>query len=170
MLLILVLLHRNHPRPMSTYEIGLAIIDDKEPPRPLSVLVKTLSKDKYIRRAGLIGKRAGEWCITERGILSLEGRAEEARVAGEWLDANPNYSPDERKVMECLLDGGPQPPSRLAATCGMMHSPIRTALKRLEIRGVVVDEGVEGPVYGLTHDGRIGAERLRVRQEADAAQ
>lgn len=165
MLLILVLLHRNHPRPMSTYEIGLAITDDKEPPRPLSVLVKTLSKDKYIRRAALIGKRAGEWCITERGMLSLERRAEEARIAGEWLDANPNYSPDEQAVLSSLLISGPQSPSRLAVACGMMHSPIRTAIKRLELRDLVRDEGVEGPIYQLTSAGRESAKGLTVRDE-----
>ena len=46
--LVLVLLRNNLPRPLSTYEIGLAVVDDKEPPRPMSVLIKTLKKDGYV--------------------------------------------------------------------------------------------------------------------------
>lgn len=165
LLLILVLLHRNHPRAMSTYEIGLAITDDKEPPRPLSVLVKTLTKDKYIKRAGLIGKRAGEWCITERGIQSLERRSDEASRAGIWLDSNPNYSDDEKCVMTALLADGPQAPSRLAVVCGMMQSPIRTALKRLEIRGLVEHIAAVDSRYALTPRGRSCAEEIAVEAE-----
>lgn len=150
---------------MSTYEIGLAITDDKEPPRPLSVLVKTLTKDKYIKRAGLIGKRAGEWCITERGIQSLERRSDEARRAGLWLDSNPNYSDDEKCVMGTLLADGPQAPSRLAIVCGMMQSPIRTALKRLEIRGLVEHIAEVDSRYALTPRGRTCAAEIAEETE-----
>ena len=164
LLLILVLLKRNHPRAMSTYEIGLAITDDKEPPRPLSILVKTLTKDEYVKRAGLIGKRAGEWRITDRGLLSLERRAEEAERASEWLDRNPNLSRDERCVMKALLEEGSQPPSRLAARCGMMQSPIRTALKKLDIRGLVRRTGPLKTLYVLTREGSRMARTLAERE------
>ena len=154
MLLVLVLLYRAHPRPMTTYEIGLAVTDDHRPPRPLSVLVKALAKDRCVARAERVGKRAAAWTVTERGVDSLRHRAEEARRAGEWLDANRNHSEEERAVAKALLHQGPQHASQLAASCGMMHSPVRTALKRLRIRAMAQPLEADDPRYVLTDAGR----------------
>ena len=153
MLLVLVLLHRSHPRPMTTYEIGLAVRDDHRPPRPLSVLVKALAKDRCVAKADRVGKRARAWTVTDRGVDSLRHRAEEARRAGDWLDANGNHSDDERAVASALLRQGPQHASQLAASCGLMHSPVRTALKRLRIRSMARQVDDRDPRFALTDQG-----------------
>jgi DNA-binding PadR family transcriptional regulator len=159
-LLVLVALKSCHPRPMSTYELGLAITDDKHPPRPLSVLIKTLKKDKYIERASLAGKRAGYWRITERGLDSLRRRPASAAEAAAWLVEHPNYTIPEQAVLRSLRTLGPQPASRLAASCGMLHSPIRTALKRLNLRRMVNAPRAPATEYALTSSGLKEAERL----------
>src|SRR3546814_9295171 len=48
-ILVLVILRQNSPRAMSTYELGLWISDNQNPPRPLSVIIKTLASDGYIQ-------------------------------------------------------------------------------------------------------------------------
>src|SRR3546814_8706504 len=50
-ILVLVILRQNSPRAMSTYELGLWISDNQNPPRPLSVIIKTLASDGYILRS-----------------------------------------------------------------------------------------------------------------------
>src|SRR3546814_7703894 len=69
-ILVLVILRQNSPRAMSTYELGLWISDNQNPPRPLSVIIKTLASDGYILRSASAGKRAGLWTITPRGSSS----------------------------------------------------------------------------------------------------
>jgi len=164
--LILVLLRNNLPKPLSTYEIGLAVIDDKEPPRPMSVLIKTLKKDKYVVRTSLLGKRAGLWTITDRGMASLERRPETTRLAEEWLAAHHNHGHDELVVLDCLSNNGPMAASRIAATCGLLHSPVRTALKKLGIRGFVAHRRLPSSEYGLTRTGMARMELIRLQLKA----
>jgi DNA-binding MarR family transcriptional regulator len=158
--LILVLLRDNLPRPLSTYEIGLAVIDDKEPPRPMSVLIKTLKKDRYVVRTSLLGKRAGLWTITDRGIVSLQRRPDATRAAEEWLASHHNLGHDEIVILRCLLEHGPLAASRLATVCGLLHSPVRTALKKLTIRGFVAHRRLPSSEYALTVPGVARAELL----------
>lgn len=158
--LVLVLLRSSLPRPLSTYEIGLAVVDDKEPPRPMSVLIKTLSKDKYVERVSLLGKRAALWTITERGIVSLDRRIEATRTAEKWLFEHHNHGHDEKIVMTSLAMKGPQAASRLAANCGLLHSPVRTALKKLQLRGFVVHTKRPSSEYRLTEAGMTRASKL----------
>lgn len=158
--LILVLLRNNLPYPLSTYEIGLAIIDDKEPPRPISVLIKTLKKDGYVRRTSLLGKRAGLWTITERGIASLERRPNTTSAAQAWLAEHHNHGHDEIVVIRCLADNGALAASRISTMTGLLHSPVRTALKKLQIRGFVVHHAHPSSEYLLTASGRTRAELL----------
>jgi predicted transcriptional regulator len=164
--LILVLLRDNLPRPLSTYEIGLAIVDDKEPPRPMSVLIKTLKKDKYVRRTSLLGKRAGLWTITDLGIASLERRPVATAVAQAWLRDHHNHGHDEIVVLRCLIEKGPLAASRLATICGLLHSPVRTALKKLQIRGFVMHRGSPSSEYDLTDEGRDRAEAVALETKA----
>lgn len=164
--LILVLLRNSLPTPLSTYEIGLAIVDDKEPPRPMSVLIKTLKKDKYVRRTSLIGKRAGLWTITDLGIASLDRRPIATAAAQAWLQDHHNHGHDEIVVLRCLLEKGPLAASRLATVCGLLHSPVRTALKKLQIRGFVTHNRHPSSEYDLTREGRTRAETLALETKA----
>jgi DNA-binding PadR family transcriptional regulator len=157
--LILVLLADSAPEALSTYEIGLAIADDKHPPRPMSVLIKSLYGDKYVSKERRIGKRAALWTITERGLQSLSRRADATREAREWLSQHPNRSRDEDCVMRSLDRNGPQAASRLADTCGLLHSPVRTALKRLSLRGMVAHVARPVSEYRLTDVGRLNLQQ-----------
>lgn len=158
--LILVLLRNNLPNTLSTYEIGLAVIDDKEPPRPISVLIKTLKKDGYVRRTSLLGKRAGLWTITERGMASLDRRPITTKAAEAWLAEHHNHSHDEIVVIRCLADNGPLAASRISTVTGLLHSPVRTALKKLQIRGFVLHREHPSSEYLLTPSGRTRAELI----------
>lgn len=159
-LLLLVALRRAHPRSLSTYQLGLAVVDDKDPPRPLSVLIKSLAKDRYIEKAADAGKRTGYWRISDHGLISLRRRAEAAAAAERWLETNPNYTEAERAVLESLSRHGPQAASRLSTTSGMLHSPVRTALKRLCLREVVRAPKPPATEYALTKLGAAEAAAL----------
>jgi hypothetical protein len=117
---------------MSTYELGLWVRDGKG--RPLSVVVKTLAEDGYIVRQADAGKRAGLWCITQRGTDSLSNREEQWTAGDAWLAANPLYSLDEMNVLALLLVHGAQTPNQLAERLRLPLSPVRTAVKRLRLR------------------------------------
>lgn len=167
MLLVLVLLRDSAPRALSTYQIGLAVIDDKEPPRPISVLIKTLKKDGYVRCRRLLGKRAGLWTVTDRGLASLERRPEAAKAAAAWLSEHRNHGADEIAVLRCLALHGPLAASRLSAVSGLLHSPVRTALKRLGMRGLVSHGVRPASHYRLTRKGRAEASRIPSGAEAE---
>lgn len=156
-ILVLVLLESRSPQPMSTYQLGLWITDSRTPPRPLSVIIKTLASDGYICRAANAGKRAALWIITCRGEASLAARANKKRAALAWLDENPCYSADECAVLNSLFVHGSQSPKLLTQTCGRSISPIRTALKKLRIRDLALkpERAIEG--YSLTELGKTVA-------------
>src|SRR3546814_16889040 len=70
-ILVLVILRQNSPRAMSTYELGLWISDNQNPPRPLSGIIKTLPSAGYILRSASAGKRAGYWTLPHPGPPSF---------------------------------------------------------------------------------------------------
>ena len=152
-ILVLVLLRQNCPRAMTTYELGLWISDNQCPPRPLSVIIKTLASDGYIVRAAAAGKRAGLWTITSRGQESLAAREEKSAAAAAWLIENPSYASEEFAVINSIFARGNQSPKQLADSCGMSISPVRTALKKLMLRGLVLKPGNPMDGYCLTDDG-----------------
>lgn len=156
-ILVLVLLESRSPQPMSTYQLGLWITDNRTPPRPLSIIIKTLASDGYISRAANAGKRAALWIITPRGEASLTARAHKKTAAKAWLDENPCYSSDECAVLNSLFIHGNQSPKHLAQTCDRSISPVRTALKKLRIREIVLKpaRAIEG--YSLTELGKTVA-------------
>ena len=159
-LLILVVLQDNEPEPMTTYEIGLHIEDDHIPPRPISVIIKTLSKDGYVESKERIGKRSGAWQLTKRGYRSLSLRQFEADEARKWIKENPIYTRPEKSVLMSLLKNGPQAITLLVETCRLLHSPIRTALKRLGLRSLVKAMPPPSKKYGLTTKGREEANKI----------
>lgn len=167
-LLVLVTLKNRAPDPMSTYELGLWIIDNKIPPRPLSKIMKTLADDGYIVRTASAGKRAGLWAITERGLLSLQQRPKACQQAEEWLRANPNYSAQETAVLMSLLNNGSQSIGSLVETCSLLLSPVRTALKRLSLRKLAHKTVDVVTTYMLTPDGQNTAETLACEQNRKA--
>ena len=168
-ILILVALRQQRPRPMSTYELGLWIADDRDPPRPLSVIMKTLADDRYITRVADAGKRAGLWQITDRGLSSLEQRAASAAFAEAWLARHPNLSSDEIGVLICLLEHGDQTPGRLSEACSLLLSPVRTAVKKLVLRGMIQRTRRLATGYTLTLRGRATASRARDSRMPQAA-
>lgn len=159
-LLVLVVLQENFPKPMTTYELGLRVEDDKVPPRPISVIVKTLATDGYIARVADAGKRAALWCITERGANSLIQRGALRTAAEAWLARNPNYSDDEAAVLNALLGAENLTPNQMAECCGRSLSPMRTAVKKLALRGLIDRTDVIFTGYELTVHGRAAAQKL----------
>jgi len=126
-------------RPLTTYEMGLDIIDDHEPPRPISVIVKSLAGDGYLVSAGRIGKRMSRWGLAPRGEASLEKRPDLARKAELWLIENPNSSDDERLV-QSIMDRGTASVAGIAAATGLTTSPIRTSMRRIQMRRSLRDD------------------------------
>lgn len=120
-------------RPLTTYEMGLDIVDDHDPPRPISVIVKSLAGDKYLKSAGRIGKRISLWDLDTRGHSSLLKRPELARKAEKWLIENPNSSKEERMVQE-MMESGNSSVAGIAAATGLTTSPIRTSMRRIMMR------------------------------------
>lgn len=153
-LLVLCLLQRHAPRPLSTYEIGLWIRDNRDNPRPVSVIVKTLADDGYIIKQAESGKRAGLWAITDRGCASLVQRHALRVLGDEWLDQNPNLSIDEIAVLISLAAEPEQTPVRLCETVNKTISPVRTAIKRLLLRRLIARTENLFTGFALTSYGR----------------
>src|SRR3546814_15526648 len=107
---------------MSTYELGLWISDNQNPPRPLSVIIKTLASDGYILRSASAGKRAGLWTITPRGSSSLCSRPEKCADATAWLNEHPCYSAHEYAVINSIFVRGNQSPKQLSDSCDLLIS------------------------------------------------
>src|SRR3546814_9768140 len=55
-----------------------------------------------------------------------------------WLNENPCYSAHEYAVINSIFVRGNQSPKQLSDSCDLLISPVRTALKKLIIRGLVV--------------------------------
>lgn len=134
-LMVLALIERTG-RPMSTYEMGLHVCDDRPIPRPLSKIVRSLARDGYLESHAKQGRRTSLWTITEQGLNSLSKRSAEASKAFENLDPVKCMTAEEIAVIGLLNDG----PSNLSALCdsaGISPGKARTALKRLVMRGNV---------------------------------
>jgi hypothetical protein len=127
-------------RPLTTYEMGLVVRDDHVPPRPISVIVKGLAKDEYLRSTGLSGKRMARWDLADRGRASLERRPDAARSAAEWIARNPNMPDDERAIRDAMLEGALNV-AQLANVTRMTTSPIRTAMRRIAMRDRLWGDG-----------------------------
>lgn len=123
-------------RPLTTYEIGLDVRDDHEPPRPLSVIVKSLTKDGYLRSAGRTGKRISRWELTERGVSSLLRREQAYAVAERTIRSGSALGPDERLITTALSNGAVTI-ADMGAMTGLTTSPIRTALRRISMRNAL---------------------------------
>lgn len=131
-LLILVLL-RDAIRPLTTYEIGLEVSDDQCPPRPISVIVKNLSKDGYIASSEKAGKRLRFWHITKRGLRSIRLRDCSTVLAQTHLALAPARSEHEMQVERAMASGHIDPRA-IARHTGLKSSIIKTCLKRAEMR------------------------------------
>jgi DNA-binding MarR family transcriptional regulator len=163
-MLVLTVLRQNHPSPMTTYHLGLCVEDNRNPPRPLSMIMKTLSSDGYIVRAAAAGKRAALWMITQRGLISLDSRAEKWRAAEIWLEHNPCHSEHEIHIVRSLFRLGNQSPKHLSDTCRLAISPVRTALKKLVLRCLVERPVVPTDGYRLTEAGLTFARQVNVNR------
>jgi hypothetical protein len=149
--MILAVLHAAG-RPMTTYELGLYVTDDHDPPRPLSVIVKSLVGDKYIRRSAKVGKRTISWLMDERGIASIERRPEVMRIAADILAMASNRTDQEKRVVHALRAGA-ETLTQIIADTGLTTSPTRTAIRRLMRRGdVVMDDERRYRVTGAARD------------------
>lgn len=157
---ILVVLEMNSTRPMSTYEIGLWVQDNKVPPRPLSVIMKTLAKDGYINRVALAGKRAALWGITPRGLQSLQKRSLKAGIARNILGLLPCFTREEVTVMKLLLEKAPLSITGMSDDSGHRVSTIRTAAKRLKMRRFIARSNRLKHGYALTINGIEIAKKL----------
>jgi predicted transcriptional regulator len=131
-LLILVLL-RDAPRPLTTYEIGLEVCDDRIPPRPLSVIVKNLRKDGYVTSEGKASRRLCYWSITERGLQSLQMRDQATILARTYLALVP-YRTSHEKMVEQAIGTGHADERAIARHTGLKASIISTCLKRTAMR------------------------------------
>lgn len=159
-LLVLVMLEQHHPRHLTTFELGLWIADVKDPPRPLSIIMKTLAHDGYIERHANAGKRTAFWRLSKRGAVSLQKRASEAALAAQIIALQPNLSAQELTILDCLVVQSPQTASGLTSTSGLLLSPIRTALKRLSMRSFIETASSPAGGYALTSRGRVIAQRI----------
>lgn len=149
--MILAVLHASG-RPMTTYELGLYVTDDHIPPRPLSVIVKSLVGDKYIRRAAKVGKRTVSWLMDERGVSSIERRPEVMAMASAILAKAANRTEQETRVI-AALNAGAETLTKIIAETGLTTSPARTAIRRLMRRGdVAMDEERRYRVTGGARD------------------
>ena len=124
---------RNAQRPLTTYELGLDICDNHYPPRAISVIVKSLAKDKYLVAAAKRGKRAAEWALTERAYQSLLRRVLIVKMAEEWIRSRSNLTQEEKSVM-CAKGKGAKTYPQISAITGLRSSSIRTSLKRDKLR------------------------------------
>ncbi|QAY80178.1 hypothetical protein [Sphingosinicella sp. BN140058] len=172
--LVLILLGEDPHRPRSTYELGLWVADDQLPPRPLSVIMKSLADDRYIVRHAAAGKRSALWLIAQRGIDSLARRDGLRLAARAWLDGNPNYTADELEVMRSLCREPNQHPSRLATSTRLPLSSVRTALRKLQLRCYAAAGAEDATSYRLTAIGKNavlpGASATRVLSGSFSAQ
>src|SRR3546814_1373255 len=79
-----------------------------------------------------------------------------------WLNENPCYSAHEYAVINSIFVRGNQSPKQLSDSCDLLISPVRTALKKLIIRGLVVKPTNPMIGYSLTTAGHsIALDRRR---------
>src|SRR3546814_12834492 len=82
--------------------------------------------------------------------------------ATAWLNEHPCYSAHEYAVINSIFVRGNQSPKQLSDSCDLLISPVRTALKKLIIRGLVVKPTNPMIGYSLTTAGHsIALDRRR---------
>lgn len=153
--LILLVLQKQKNNMMTTYDIGLWVFDLNHPPRPLSVIVKTLARDGYIESTGRAGKRRAFWRITNRGTLSLRNRKKIADAGRQFLINHPNLYAQEIVIMRYLLQSHSSTFNDIVSATALPLSKIRTGLKRLCLREFVETRTAQDAGYRLTAAGRI---------------
>lgn len=163
---LLALLEQNHPDPMTTYQMGLWVQDNQNPPRPISIIVKTLAQDGLITRFSSAGKRSVHWIISPQGLASAKKRAAEIKMASIWIAENPHLNPLEGFILRRLLQLPAATPRILASEHSSQPSPIRTALKRLAMRGFIASTTIPHGGCKITPQGRSVA-KLQLLQERD---
>ena len=131
-LMVLALIH-DKGRAMSTYEMSLHVGDNRENPRPLSVIVRSLSRDGYLESHAKHGRRTSLWRLTEQGEQSVIKRSKEVSNALRIIQREPCMTDQEKSVMRCLKRH-PSSVCEIAAKTKLPSGKVRTALKRLLIR------------------------------------
>lgn len=154
-LLILTMLKDQDNRPITAYELGLWIKDLRNPPRPLSIVLKNLVDDGYIQKVAVKGLRNGLWALTNRGHQSLFAKPHAVSEARIWLKLNKNLCSNELCLIKQLQEGGHQTVSELASACGLRMSPVKTALKKMIMREYVAKYDTLKQTYFLTESGLI---------------
>lgn len=168
---ILTLLDERAPAPLATHGIGLQIQD---PTNPLSVIMKTLARDGYIRRVGDNGKRSGLWELTEIGKRSILRRSNASNAARAWLRENPSLDQVEQTVLQTLHNDQSLSPAQISDATGLRVAAIRQAIRDLAFRSLVdLDQNSE--VATLSANGvkvtlqlqSFQTERAATRDDAD---
>ncbi|WP_162815001.1 hypothetical protein [Erythrobacter aureus] len=149
---------------MTTYQMGLWVQDNQTPPRPISIIVKTLAQDGLISRFSSAGKRSARWVISDQGLESARKRATEIKIASLWVAENPNLNKLEAYILQRLLELPAITPQMLASEHGSQSSPIRTALKRLAMRGFIASTPIPHGGCKITPQGRSVA-KLQLLQK-----
>lgn len=156
---VLALLQHRAPVALSSHGMGLQIQD---PDKPLSVVLKTLSRDGYIAPVGKRGLRTVLWGLTDVGQGSLQRRAELAAEATRWLEDNPSYRDLEQPVLMALSHDEWRTPFAIADMTGFRVLAVRKALGRLHERALIdIDEATDAA--RLNTHGQYEASRIRVR-------
>jgi hypothetical protein len=156
---VLALLQHRAPIALSSHGMGLQIQD---PDKPLSVVLKTLSRDGYIRAVGQRGARTVLWGLTDVGQRSLQRRADLAAEATRWLEDNPSYRDIEQPVLMALSHDQWRTPFAIADNTGFRVVAIRQAMTRLHERGLIAIDDTADAARLNTH-GQYEASRIRVR-------
>lgn len=145
-LMVLALLEREG-RPMSTYEMSLHVCDRREKPRPLSIIVRSLSRDGYLEADAKRGRRTSLWRLTDQGRQSVAKRAKEAQKALRLIDKEPCLTDQEKSVMRCI-NRKPSILCEISTKTNLPTGKVRTALKRLIMRKNIEmkDDGTYAPI------------------------
>lgn len=144
--MVLALLEKTG-RPMSTYEMGLHVYDDRPEPRPLSVIVRSLSRDGYLEAHAKHGRRTSLWRITEQGRMSIGKRPREVRQALRLIEQAPSMTDEEKSVLR-LIKRRPAILCEISSKTKIPTGKVRTALKRLIMRHNVelLEDGRYAPI------------------------
>lgn len=156
---VLALLRHRAPVALSSFGMGLQIQD---PDKSLSVVLKTLSRDGYIRPAGRKGLRTVLWGLTEIGLESLERRAALAAEATLWLEQNPSYRDAEQPVLLALRPDRWLAISEVAEITRQRVLSVRKALYLLTERGLAEHDEASDEARLNSH-GQYEAARIRMR-------
>ena len=145
-LMVLALLDRAG-RPMSTYEMSLHVCDQRENPRPLSIIVRSLSRDGYLEAHSKRGRRTSLWRLTDQGRQSVAKRDREAKAALRIIDRKPCMTDHEKTVLR-VIKRKPAILCEISIKTGLPTGKVRTALKRLILRKNIAmnNDGAYAPI------------------------